>query len=370
MTRFDILLFLPAVIATLASAVMVPLAISLAGRVGAIDYADDDRKIHVRPTARFGGVPIAVGIASGILTAWFINGRAMFPAALQVGGAAAVILCIGLIDDVRGLSAKEKLVAELVAAWLLHRAGLSPSTLFIPGVGAVALGGGGLVFTVAFVVLLTNAMNLIDGVDGLAGTQGAIVTAAYALAAWSAGQMVVCAIALAVAGACLGFLRYNLTRARIFLGDGGSLLIGLSFATLALRIWTKAGTLSVATPLLIMFVPVADTAIAFFRRAVALRPPLTGDRGHIHHRLLAAGLEPIAVTGLLALATAVTSTVAVTVSIDGWPPVVTGAATLAILGTMLTVAVNAGVQQRRLRPVGEERPEPTAIVTAENVESV
>ena len=297
--------FVSGLIAALSATEMVRVA---AVKLSAVDHPGG-RRAHHRPTPRLGGLGIVWGF--GVALAIVAYGGERW-GALAGGGAellallagAALLAGVGLVDDRRGLPWAIKLAASVLAALALYLGGWRTETLGIPGVGSVSTGFLGLPLLVMWVVLVTNAINLIDGLDGLAA--GVAVISCVGLLALPGSANVDRAVALALAGALLGFLWFNLHPALIFMGDAGSLFVGFVLAGLTLRAGDAAAGAFPLVPMLLLAVPLGDTTYAVARRAWAglraagssgmlvsevARRVFAPDRGHLHHRLLEAGLS-------------------------------------------------------------------------------
>jgi len=289
------LLFL-CVSAFIFSLLLTPLVRNLALKWGFVDMPDHGRKLHDRPIPRVGGVAIAVAYLVSYLAVWLAGlhgGELMMQGglaiALRVAPAAGLIFAIGLWDDLRGVTAWQKLLAQVIAAVIVYFAGVH-----IHGFGGLALGDyWELPLTVFWLVLCTNAVNLIDGVDGLATGVGLFATATTLLAAMLQNNLELAWAVSPLLGCLLGFLRYNFNPATIFLGDSGSLLIGFLLGCYSI-IWSQksATILGMTAPLLALAIPLLDTALAVVRRFLRGQPLFEGDRGHIHHRLLDRGFSP------------------------------------------------------------------------------
>ncbi len=287
----------------------------LASRLGAVAYPRE-RDVHVQPTPRMGGLAMYIGVVAAVflasqlpaLTRGFVYSTGM-PAVVVAGG---LIMAIGLIDDRWGLDALTKFAGQITAASVLVTMGVSWSVLYIPfgGVGTIVLDQtSSILLTLALTVSIVNAMNFVDGLDGLAAGLGLIT--ALAICAFSVGLLrdhggdvlfyPPAVISVVLAGACLGFLPHNFHRARIFMGDSGSMLIGLMLAAAST---TAAGPISqnaygardvfaLLSPFLlvvaVMFVPALDMLLAIVRRTRAGRSPFSPDKMHLHHRLLQIG---------------------------------------------------------------------------------
>ncbi|MFF3315510.1 MraY family glycosyltransferase [Streptomyces sp. NPDC003035] len=280
------------------------------------------RDVHREPTPRLGGIAMFFGLCAGLLVADHLqNLNSVFelsnePRALLSG--AALIWLIGVLDDKFELDALIKLGAQMISAGVMVIQGLTILWLPIPGVGTVALTRGqGTLLTVALVVLTINAVNFVDGLDGLAAGMVCIAAAAfflYAYRLWYGYTIEAAAPATLFAailmGMCLGFLPHNMHPARIFMGDSGSMLIGLILAASAISITgqvdpdvlrlfegsTREAThaalpvfIPLVLPLTIIAIPMADLVLAIVRRTWNGQSPFAADRGHLHHRLLEIG---------------------------------------------------------------------------------
>ncbi len=260
------------------SFVLTPICRDLALRFRCVDRPDHDRKLHSRPVPRIGGIPIMAACLC-LLVVW----RQVFPSVL-------VIFAAGLWDDLFGLKAWHKLGIQAAAAAMACVAGVSiggPAWWSVP-------------LTILWLVGCTNAFNLIDGVDGLAGGLGLIGALTMLAAALLHGQYTLALAAAPVAGALCGFLPYNFSPASVFLGDSGSLSLGFLLGIYAVT-WSNAtDTLpGMAAPLVALSIPLLDTVLAMARRAIAGQPIFAADRRHIHHLLLDRGLSPRGVALLL-----------------------------------------------------------------------
>ncbi|MGH2784995.1 MAG: glycosyltransferase family 4 protein [Actinomycetota bacterium] len=284
------------------SFVATPLVKRLAAKVGAVDVPDD-RKVHSAPTATLGGLAIFAGFAVGLGTAWLMGDfKELFdfssePIGVLVAGVAVVAL--GAVDDMRGLKASSKLAGQVVATGALVLAGVQVLYFWLPGTGLVSLSPDmSALLTVIWTILLINAVNLIDGLDGLAaGVSGIAAMALFAYAYRTSGGVPTTAALLAalVVGSCAGFLPHNFNPAKIFMGDSGSMLLGLLLAsstisgvgrTIEPDLSDVAGLIiPVLLPFFVLAVPLADTSLAVLRRVRDRRPLAMPDKRHIHHWL-------------------------------------------------------------------------------------
>ncbi len=293
------------VVAALAAGVITPMMAALAHRVGAVD----DTRDPVVPRA--GGLVIATGAGAGLVlvslllvpTALTLLGTADSLNAVAMGGVA--ILILGLADDVRPLPAALKLAVQIAIALGMYALGVRVELLSLP-FGPADLGPGiGVVVTVVWLVGITNAFNLLDGADGVAAGSAFFAAVAVFFVSVSLGHPAIGLVAVALAGALLGFLPYNFPPARAFLGDSGSLFLGFMLAGLAVEGSTKGPTLvAISVPLLAFGVPIFDTVLAIVRRTLSGRSPFSRDRDHLHHQLGKAGLAPRQVAGVLYAASA------------------------------------------------------------------
>jgi UDP-GlcNAc:undecaprenyl-phosphate GlcNAc-1-phosphate transferase len=249
------------------------------------------RKVHVHPIPRIGGIPIAIAYAASMLS--FSGGgvelsAGALPVAKILPGAILIFLT-GLLDDLLTLQPLVKLGGQVAAAVAVFWSGLRLEEVahwHVPDWLS-------LVVTVAWLILATNAFNLIDGLDGLCAGLGLVATLALAVAALVQGNYPLLKAVLPLSGALLGFLCYNFNPATVFLGDSGALLIGFLLGCYGM-IWTqKTATLvSLVLPLLVLSVPLMDVSLAVVRRYLRRQPIFSADRSHIHHQLLSQGLSP------------------------------------------------------------------------------
>jgi len=295
---------------------LTPLAGRLARRVGALDHPLTARKCHRTAVPRIGGLAIAAAFLGGVgLAAAASRGALQGERMLVIALAGVFVVAVGAVDDARGLSPRVKLVAQLGAAALVWAGGLRIEAVASPFGVPLPLGDLSLPFTLLFLVGAMNAMNLIDGLDGLAGGIAAAAAAAAVAVGLRRGDPVLAASGAAVAGACLGFLRHNLRPASIFMGDSGSLFLGLVLAASSIpEAGGAARGTDVLAPVVALGVPVIDTAMALIRRAARGSPISWGDREHVHHRLLAIGLSPRRATAVLVSAGAVHAGFAVAIA--------------------------------------------------------
>jgi len=302
-----------------------PLVSRGAGRLGLVD-APNARKVHTESVPRIGGVAIlAASVLAMILVPLGTAGHfdpAIWRQLRPLAAAGVLVFGIGLLDDVRGVGPWPKLAVQCAAAAVVMMSGLLIERLTIFGV-SWELGWLAWPLTAGWLVGLTNAFNLIDGVDGLATGIAAIAGATCAAILVMRGHVAEAALLAALVGAAIGFLVFNFAPASIFLGDSGSLLFGFVLAATAIAGWQKGATaLAAGVPLLLFALPIADILAAVVRRGLArpahgraslgaaVRQLMEPDRQHIHHRLLALGWSARRIALVLYLVTAVLSLLA------------------------------------------------------------
>lgn len=281
MSGFDVLVvygfaFLFPLAATL---LFTPVAAGVARRLGLLDRPDA-QKAHLELTPYLGGVAVAVGL----VVAGFVIGSTVRQAAV-VAACALVILLLGLVDDLRGLGPAVRVSIEGALAVVLWSEHVRAGFFGIPALD--------LALTIVWIVAVTNALNLLDNMDGLASGVTALASLAYFAIAVSQGDYLVASFAAALAGASVGFLRHNFPPARIFLGDAGSLLLGFLLAVLGLMLDLDVANdvLRIGVQALILGVPVFDTLFVVVSRLRGGRPLLLGGKDHSSHRLAAFGLS-------------------------------------------------------------------------------
>lgn len=283
-------LILAPVAAGIVTVAGVPLAVRLAYRIGAIDEPEV-RKIHTRPMPRFGGIAVYLGFLAGfIVTAASLDLPQRY-FGLLIGG--SLIFALGAIDDTWGLSPRVKLCGQILAALSVVPFGIEIPFVTHPfKEGLLFLGFWSIPVTVFWVVAVTNAVNLIDGLDGLAAGVGCISAVTLATVAALVGDKIAVFPALVLGAALLAFLPFNFYPARIFLGDCGAMLIGFVLACGAVIGVAKTATaVTLVTPAVILGIPLFDTLFAILRRYKNGRRIFRADREHLHHRLLVIGLS-------------------------------------------------------------------------------
>nr|WP_187290672.1 MraY family glycosyltransferase [Desulforamulus ruminis] len=279
----------PCLLALLISFVLTPTVRKLAFKIGAIDRPDC-RKVHCKTMPRLGGLAVFLAFTGAVLFTQQLNNKLI---GLLVGG--LLIVLLGILDDTRGLPAKVKLVGQIAAAAAVIPFGIQVEFITNPINGDLLhLGIWGIPVTIFWIISVTNAVNLIDGLDGLAGGTSFIAALTMAAIIWQQDGtgMEVTLLALVLAASILGFLRYNFFPAKIFLGDTGSMFLGYALGTLAVMGVTKTATaISVIVPMVILGLPLLDVLFAILRRYQSQRPIFQPDKEHLHHRLMALGLS-------------------------------------------------------------------------------
>ena len=296
-------------VSALVAYVATPLVRRLAVRIGAIDRPSD-RKVHPKPTPTLGGLAMWVACLAGLAVAYLMPAYdGMFRHSSEPLGvilAGTVIVALGSYDDLRGIAVPAKVAGQVLAAGLLILSGVQLLYFWLPGTGVLSLGQDLAVpLTVIWVVAMINAVNLIDGLDGLAAGVAAIAAAAFFAYVLSSpgittGPSPAGLFSVVVAGAALGFLPHNFNPAKIFMGDSGSMLLGLVLAAATISGVGRTSesptsadltalAIPVLIPLLVLAVPFTDVIWAIFRRLRRRRPVYRPDKEHIHHRLLDIG---------------------------------------------------------------------------------
>lgn len=274
--------------------VLTPVCRNLFVTWGVVDQPDNVRKLHCKRIPRTGGIAVLASYAlslvvysSGVLTQTSVIAVALSKHTYLLLGI-VLIFFVGLADDLVGLRPKQKLLGQILAASLACADGLSIQLFHNPVIDNWTAP----VLTVTWLVLCTNAFNLIDGLDGLASGVGLFATVTMALAAVRDENKLLLLMTVPLAGCLLGFLRYNFNPASVFLGDCGSLTIGFLLGCFGTMWSEKIVTwVGLSAPVMALSVPLLDTGISILRRTLRNRPIFSADRGHIHHRLLDKGIS-------------------------------------------------------------------------------
>lgn len=285
-----------------AAVFLTPLVIRAAGALKLYDTPDGDRRVHQLPVPRLGGFAVYLA-AAAVASIVFVRAAPLFvtpgpPGDAQIRylagmfAASALLFITGLVDDVRGLTPAAKAIAQVAAATIAYYAGARLGGIALGYGGGVSVGMLEFPLVLLWIVGVTNAFNFIDGLNGLAGGIAIVATATITIVALALGNFEVLIPTVALGGALLGFLKYNFPSGRIFLGDSGSMSVGFLLAVFSLRAAENGShAVLVIVPILAMFVPLLDGALAILRRWLRKVPLSGADARHIHHRLLALGLS-------------------------------------------------------------------------------
>ena len=280
-------------VSLMVGAVLTVLVRNQAVHFGWYDQTKSTRKVHVRPVPRLGGIAIVVAffapltallvVDSGVGRQFLANRDLVL--ALFVGG--GIIALLGIYDDFRGSGARLKFTVQFAVALALWKVGLRIESITWPFGPPIQLGLASLPFTLLWIVGVVNAVNLIDGLDGLAGGVAFFAAGTNLVLALARGDVIMALCMAALAGAVLGFLIFNFNPATIFMGDTGSMFLGYVLATVSIKTSTKSGTaVAMIVPVIALGLPIMDTLLAMFRRAVLGRRMFDADRDHIHHRMM------------------------------------------------------------------------------------
>lgn len=279
------------------SLLLTPVVGRLCERFGWLDKPGDKRRLHRRAVPCLGGVAVFISLLLALSILPFIHNlltqslRSSRFGFFTVLAPATLVFLFGIYDDLRGTGARFKFTVQGLAGLLFYLLGGRIETLSIPFVGSVTLPEVlGCALTVLWVTAISNAFNLIDGMDGLAAGAALFASLVMLIVALMLGNPLVAVVAVALCGVLIGFLRYNFNPASIFLGDSGALFIGFTLAALSVPGAQKASTaVAVAIPLVAFGLPILDTGFAMLRRYISGQPIFQGDREHIHHKLLERG---------------------------------------------------------------------------------
>ena len=289
--------FVAFAIAALTVLITTPIVRQLGLKFGRVDLPGD-RKVHVQPMVRLGGISIFLGNLIALLIVWQSGGFGRLPPqeeyqiwGITLGGLAFFL--IGLADDFFNLSPFNRLILQIGIATIVWNVGVQIEFLSLPWGGLIALPAGiSLMLTVLWLVGMCNAINWIDGLDGLAAGVSGIAAVVMLLASLFMDQPAAALVAAALAGGTLAFLRYNFNPAQIFMGDGGSYYLGFTLAGVGVVGLVKGvTTVAVLLPYLILAVPLLDMSAVIIDRLRCGKSPFAADKRHLHHRLLNAGLS-------------------------------------------------------------------------------
>ena len=289
-----------------------PFVKMIAQKIGAIDVPDA-RRVHKHPIPRMGGLAIFYGFLVGILCFAGVDTQLK---GILIGS--LIIVALGIVDDVKQLGAKIKFIIQILVACIVVMHGviiefLSVPTFLAPD-GYVELGYFSIPITILWIVGVTNAVNLIDGLDGLAVGVSSIATFSLFFIAILSGEMQVALLTAALAGGCMGFLPYNFNPAKIFMGDTGSTFLGYMLSVICIQgLFKGYVVISFIVPFLILGLPLFDTAFAIVRRIWNKKPIMAPDRGHLHHKLMDMGFSQKQTVAILYIVTSILALSAVVV---------------------------------------------------------
>ena len=321
--------------AMLFSFLLTPPVKRLAHKIGAVDVPKDNRRMHKKPIPRLGGLAIFAGCIIAILTFAEISTQLI---GILIG--ATIIVAVGIVDDVRPLGAGVKLILQIISALVAVGHGVLIPMIANPfpfggeywdfGIWAIPI-------TVIWIVAVTNSVNLIDGLDGLADGVSSIGALTMLIISLLMGDIPMAIICAALVGACVGFIPYNMNPAKIFMGDTGSTFLGYMLATISvLGLFKFYAVISFIVPFIILGFPIFDTTSAFTRRILKGQNPMTADRSHTHHKLIDMGMNQKQAVATLYLISGVLGLCAVMIVSSGYIKMILFA--VARLVTAYTVA--------------------------------
>lgn len=315
--QFVIKLLAALVVAGLIAYFATPMVKNLAYKVGAIDVPKDNRRMHKTPIPRLGGLAIFIAFLFAVIIFADIDRQMQ---GILLGSIMIVIL--GVMDDIMTLRALPKFLVQIAAAGVVVYHGCSIQFVSNPNVfSAVSylnLGWLSVPLTIIWIVAITNAVNFIDGLDGLAVGVSAISTASLLVIALLVAEMNISIILAALLGACIGFIPYNKNPAKIFMGDTGATFLGFILAVLSIQgLFKLYAIISFAVPFLILGIPIFDICFAFLRRIAKGQNPMVADRGHVHHRLIDMGFNQKQAVAISYMLTAILGLAAVLLTSSG-----------------------------------------------------
>lgn len=304
-------------VAALISYISTPVVKNLAFKVGAVDVPKDNRRMHKHPIPRLGGLAIFLGFILSVLI--------FLPLTDALRGmllGAVIIVVLGIFDDIYALPAKPKFLIQLVAALVAVFMGNKITILSNPNIFSDnpiwVLGWLSIPVSVIWIVAITNAVNLIDGLDGLACGVSTTSSLTMLVIALCVADSNVAILMAALAGACIGFLPYNLNPAKIFMGDTGATFLGFVMAVASIDgLFKMYNVISFAVPFLMLGLPIFDTCSAIIRRISHGQSPMTADRSHIHHKLIDMGFSQKQAVAVLYIISAILGLSAVVLTTSG-----------------------------------------------------
>ena len=305
------------IVALIVALVATPVVKSLAFKMGAMDVPKDNRRMHDHPIPRMGGLAIFLGFLLSVLLFAEITPQLR---GMLLGS--VIIVVLGIFDDIYSLPAMFKFVVQIVAALVAVFSGNVIQTLSNPNIFSSDLywdlGVLSIPVSVIWIVAITNAVNLIDGLDGLACGVSTISSMTLLVISLVVSDAPAAILMAALAGSCIGFLPYNLNPAKIFMGDTGSTFLGYVLAVVSIQGLFKFYTIiSFAVPFLMLGLPIFDTCFAFIRRIAHGQSPMHADRSHVHHRLIDMGFSQKQAVAVLYIISAILGISAVVLTTAG-----------------------------------------------------
>ncbi|WP_082235940.1 glycosyltransferase family 4 protein [Halobacillus massiliensis] len=263
--------------------IVTPLIIKIAPFLGATDVPDE-RKVHKKPMPRLGGFAIYLSVALGLLL-YMPDDPIVYP--ILIG--ATIIVCTGIIDDIISLKPLYKLAGQSIAALAVIMSGIQIEFINLPNQTIIHFGFWSIPITLLWIIGVTNSINLVDGLDGLAAGISSIALLTISSMAIMVGNELVMLIGFMMLGGTLAFLAFNFYPAKVFMGDTGALFLGFMISVLSLLGFKNVTLFSLVIPILILGVPISDTLIAMLRRTIQGKPIMKADFSHLHHNLLKLG---------------------------------------------------------------------------------
>lgn len=279
------------VVALAISFVATPFVRRLAFTIGAVDVPKDNRRMHDHPIPRLGGLAIFLGFVISVLIFAKID---MELQGILIG--AVIIVVLGVVDDIKSLPARFKLVVQIIAALCAVLHGVMIQAINNPNIFSEnpywILGFWSYPISIIWIVAITNSVNLIDGLDGLADGVSTISALTMLVLAVMLEEWEISIVCGALVGGCVGFIPYNLNPAKIFMGDTGSTFLGFILACVSIQgLFKYYAVISFLVPFIILGLPIFDTSFAFIRRILRGQSPMTADRSHVHHKLIDMGMN-------------------------------------------------------------------------------
>jgi UDP-GlcNAc:undecaprenyl-phosphate GlcNAc-1-phosphate transferase len=345
------------VAALLISFIATPVVKSLAQKVGAVDVPKDGRRMHDHPIPRMGGLAIFLGflLSTLIFVPLTTSIRGML-----LGG--VIIVILGIFDDIYALPALPKLLVQIAAALVAVSQGNVIQVISNPNLlsdhAYWSLGHWAVPVSVIWIVAITNAVNLIDGLDGLAVGVATISSLTMLVIAMLVSENIVALVMAALAGGCIGFLPYNSNPAKIFMGDTGSTFLGFVLATMSIQGLFKFYTIiSFAVPFLMLGLPLFDTCFAILRRLSKGQNPMSPDRSHVHHRLIDMGFSQKQAVAILYVISAILGLCAVVLTTSGALKAIVLLCALCLAGLIAgKISLSHGEPQAEKQETKEELP--------------